>query len=272
MARWCSESAEAVLGDDHQAEDAFQATFLILASRARSIRRHVSIASWLYGVALRVAGTERSRAARRKRHERRHAEMTSGRSKKRTTAPPDDEAVRAHSPRDRAAAGAYRSAVVLCYLEGLTHETGRRAAGASGGNGAQPAGDGTRSTASPLDPPRVCACGHPGAHLARRVLRPSSGRARRGDGARLIQCLARKDRAGGRRFRGSTRLMKETLKTMMITRWACGCALVLAAGFVTSGAGAMAFSHSRRRSTTSTWSTRGRQRAILPDKRKFRPG
>ncbi len=36
-----------VLSDDHQAEDAFQATFLIPAARANSIRRQVSVASWL---------------------------------------------------------------------------------------------------------------------------------------------------------------------------------------------------------------------------------
>ena len=84
-----------VLGDDHQAEDAFQATFLILAGRARSIRRRDSLASWLYGVALRVAKTERARAARRRRHERRHAVMIHEPS---ASTPPDDEAV-AHCTR-----------------------------------------------------------------------------------------------------------------------------------------------------------------------------
>ena len=54
----------AVLGDRHEVEDAFQATFLVLAVRARSIRRRGSVASWLHGVALRVAASERSRAAR----------------------------------------------------------------------------------------------------------------------------------------------------------------------------------------------------------------
>ena len=53
----------AVLADRHEVEDAFQATFLVLAFRARSIRKRASVASWLHGVALRIASSERSRAA-----------------------------------------------------------------------------------------------------------------------------------------------------------------------------------------------------------------
>ena len=52
----------AVLGDHHDAQDAFQATFLVLARSARSIRQCDSLASWLYGVALRVAAGARSAA------------------------------------------------------------------------------------------------------------------------------------------------------------------------------------------------------------------
>ena len=44
-----------VLGQHHDVEDAFQATFLILAERARSIRVRDSVASWLYKVAMRTA-------------------------------------------------------------------------------------------------------------------------------------------------------------------------------------------------------------------------
>src|SRR5580700_6302982 len=51
-----------VLADPHDVDDAFQATFLVLAVRAHAIRRRGSVASWLHGVALRVAAAERTRA------------------------------------------------------------------------------------------------------------------------------------------------------------------------------------------------------------------
>ena len=60
-----------ILGDRHDAEDASQAVFLVLARQARSIRRTDSVASWLYGVAARVAARARLDAARRRLRERR---------------------------------------------------------------------------------------------------------------------------------------------------------------------------------------------------------
>src|SRR5689334_3272346 len=65
-----------VLHDAHDAEDAFQTVFLVLACRAGSIRRGGSVASWLFGVAHRVATRARRSAARRRRLDRVIAERT----------------------------------------------------------------------------------------------------------------------------------------------------------------------------------------------------
>src|SRR5262249_54414455 len=59
-----------VLGHAQDAEDAFQATFLVLARKAGSLRRAESLASWLYGVALRTALHARALRCRRQARER----------------------------------------------------------------------------------------------------------------------------------------------------------------------------------------------------------
>ena len=58
-----------VVGDRHSAEDAFQATFMILARRAGSIRQPELLGNWLHGVAVRTAREARMRDVRRRRRE-----------------------------------------------------------------------------------------------------------------------------------------------------------------------------------------------------------
>jgi RNA polymerase sigma factor (sigma-70 family) len=112
-----------VLFHVHDAEDAFQATFLILARKAASIRRGQAIAAWLHEVARRVAGQARQTANRRRVHERESLPM-----------PPrqpldtmDQEELRTILDEELAALPAkYRTALVLCDLEGRTHRQAAR--------------------------------------------------------------------------------------------------------------------------------------------------
>jgi RNA polymerase sigma factor (sigma-70 family) len=111
------------LGNPHEAEDAFQATFLVLAQKAGTIHRGRSVASWLHGVALRVSHRARARAARRDRHERGRATVAgqSGGTQP-DRAAIDRETWRIIDEEVGRLPERFRRVVVLCYLEGLTHE------------------------------------------------------------------------------------------------------------------------------------------------------
>jgi hypothetical protein len=59
-----------VLGDPHEADDAFQATFLVLATKAASVVPAEMLPNWLYGVARQAAVRARAAAAKHRRRER----------------------------------------------------------------------------------------------------------------------------------------------------------------------------------------------------------
>ncbi|MGC8644019.1 MAG: sigma-70 family RNA polymerase sigma factor, partial [Isosphaeraceae bacterium] len=112
-----------VLKDDHDAQDAAQATFLALAIQARSIRRPGSLGPWLHGVALRVARHARADTRRRREIERRAARESVALEPAAETA---EIARLLHEQVDRLP-GRYRSVIVACDLEGLPHaEAARR--------------------------------------------------------------------------------------------------------------------------------------------------
>ncbi len=64
-----------ILTEPHDAEDAFQVTFLVLARKARMIARREQLTNWLYGVAVRTAKEVRKSSARRRAREGRMDEM-----------------------------------------------------------------------------------------------------------------------------------------------------------------------------------------------------
>jgi RNA polymerase sigma-70 factor (ECF subfamily) len=112
-----------VLHDSHDAEDAFQATFLVLVRRASAVRPREMVGSWLYGVAYRTALAARRAAARRRARERRVREMA--------RPEPADDVWREERPvLDRELArlpDKYRTPLTLCDLEGETRaEAARR--------------------------------------------------------------------------------------------------------------------------------------------------
>ncbi len=112
-----------VLGDTHEAEDAFQATFLVLVRKAGSVRVNGSLGRWLYGVAHRVSLRSRSQAA----HRRTAIEGIPSPSA-------DDRAGDVELSELRAVVGEevdalpakYRCPVELCHLQGMTYDQAAR--------------------------------------------------------------------------------------------------------------------------------------------------
>ncbi len=112
-----------ILADSHEAEDAFQATFLVLVRQAGSIRVDGSLGRWLYGVATRVATHARANARRRQARERSGLYSVDVRSRDTstdTTGLADVQMIVAEEL-DRLPAR-FKAPIVLCDLEGRSNE------------------------------------------------------------------------------------------------------------------------------------------------------
>lgn len=107
------------LGDTPDADDAFQATFLVLVSKAAGLKKRDALGPWLFGVAHRIARKLRFKRARRSRVEQQVDAMPHP-----ATTPPDgvesDELSRAFDEELANLPDDMRRAVVLCELQGLS--------------------------------------------------------------------------------------------------------------------------------------------------------
>jgi RNA polymerase sigma factor (sigma-70 family) len=109
-------TCQTVLKDLNAADDAFQATFVLLFRKAGSIRGRDAVGAWLHRVAYRTALEARSAAARR-----RDIEQAAGLLRSLETRPPDDSATVLHEEIERLP-DRFRLPVVLCDLQGLTRD------------------------------------------------------------------------------------------------------------------------------------------------------
>jgi len=107
-------------GPGQDAEDAYQATFLLLATRGEAIRRPEHLGAWLCGVARRVAGRAKRRADLRRRREGASIDLSVVADRARPSAlddlRPDLRATIERMPEK------YRRPIELCYWEGLSSE------------------------------------------------------------------------------------------------------------------------------------------------------
>jgi RNA polymerase sigma factor (sigma-70 family) len=119
-----------VLRDEHDAHDAFQATFLALARKAEALCTRESLGPWLHQAAHRAAFHDRSARLRRRAHER----AAAGLRPERVDLGDDHNGVERliHEEIDRLPAR-FRCVVVLCDLEGRSREQAARHLGCAVG-------------------------------------------------------------------------------------------------------------------------------------------
>src|SRR5262245_52922967 len=119
-----------VTGNRDDADDAFQAAFLVLARKPDRVRAGSPLGGWLYGVAVRAARKAVARSARRRSWETAVGELPEVPDR---PAASDPEMVRAVLEEVARLSDAYRPAVVLCELEGRSRATAARELGIAEG-------------------------------------------------------------------------------------------------------------------------------------------
>jgi RNA polymerase sigma-70 factor (ECF subfamily) len=221
----------------HAAEDAFQATFLILIRKAASLGQPDKLANWLYGVADRVARRSRQTLTREQERQRPGLETVAAGSVDHEAA--SDLEVLLHEELRRLPAK-YRSPLILCYLEDRTTEEaakqlrwpvgtlkvrlmrGRRMLRTRLERRGWPLSAGALATALSADAAPAVPAGLVGTTV-RAATVFAAGRATGAVSANVLT------------------LTEGVLKTMFVTRLTIGGAALITAGLLTAGAGFLAF-------------------------------
>jgi len=231
-----------VLGGHHDAEDAFQATFLVLVRKAASVMPREMVGNWLYGVAYQTALKARATAARRKGRERQVGTMPEpavvAQDVWSDVQPLLDQEL-SRLPEK------YRAAIVLCDLEGKTRKETARQLGLAEGT---LSGHLTRGRA--LLARRLARCGLAISGGALAVALSQNTAAASVPGALMSSTIkaatllaAGKTAVTGIVSAKAAGLTDWVVKAMLITKLKSATAVVLAAGILAAGAGAGGLIH-----------------------------
>ncbi|HEV3165089.1 MAG TPA: sigma-70 family RNA polymerase sigma factor [Isosphaeraceae bacterium] len=228
-----------VLGDPHDVQDAFQATFLVLVRKADSLRDRDLLANWLYGVACRIAVKARAEATRRKARERHAAELAAAvvpvRDRDDWRSWLDEEIRRLPSK--------FREPLVLCHLQGMRHEDAAQHLGCPVGTI-----ESRLSRARERLRDRLMTRGFvPATGLLLAALAPDTASAATLAGPALA--IAMRARAGiaaaGAIPTAVTALAESALKSMVVAKLSVVGASVVAVGLVAAGVGTLASREAR---------------------------
>jgi RNA polymerase sigma factor (sigma-70 family) len=225
-----------VLHDWHDAEDAFQATFLVLARKAASVVPREMVVNWLYGVAHQTAKKARATTAKRRARERQVSQMP----EPAVTEP--DLWPELQPLLDQELSGLpdiYRVAIVLCDLEGKTRKEAARQLGVPEGTLAARVARGRVMLAKRLVRRGLAVSGGSlAAALAQNAASASAPTSVVVSTIKAAGLLAAGQAAASGVISVSVAaLMEGVLKSMLLTKLKIATAVVLAVGLLGTGAG-----------------------------------
>jgi RNA polymerase sigma factor (sigma-70 family) len=248
-----------ILANRQDAEDAFQATFLVLVRKATSVRPREMVGNWLYGVAQQTAVRARALNAKRRGREKQVNPMPD---------PPADFAPPRHDWQDlldrelSRLPDKYRAAIVLCDLEGKTRTEAARQLGWPEGSVSGRLARGRAMLAERLakyGPPLSVAA--LAAELAKNAASASPPAAVTASTLQAASALVVGQAASGLVSADVVVLVEGVTKAMLLTKLKTVTVVLFAASLVCGGVGGISYS------TTATAQAQSRKEADAKDKR-----